>query len=69
MNISQVEIDSMEFWEYSNMVIYLTRIIEEENKRNGSNDIKGDHSKMMKSSQSQMSRNMSSAKASLPKVK
>lgn len=71
-HITQTEIDNMEFWEYTNFVIYLTKIIEEENKQStnaqkGSQpDSQKSYRDMMRSSQSKLSRNMSNFKS--PKI-
>lgn len=62
-HISQVELNSMEFWEYNNFAVYLTKIIEEENKRNGSGGTEStsnSYNDALKSSQRKMSNSMSS---------
>lgn len=61
LHISQIELDNMEYWEYNNLVVYLTKIIEEENKaQNGENP----YSNNMKD----MQRNMKMPKFSAPKI-
>lgn len=51
---SQKDIDELEYWVFSNMIVFLTQIIEEENKRNGAGqegaDPASEHKKMMSQS-------------------
>lgn len=72
MHISQTDIYKLEYWEYNNLLVYLTRIIDEENKRNNpdgaSSSAKDQHSGMMKSSQNMMKSNMRSSKNMMKKM-
>ena len=64
---SQKDIDESEYYVYANMIVFLTRIIEEENKRNGAGQ-ENDHTQDYKRMMSQSKRNFSPGKISTPKI-
>lgn len=70
LNISQNEINELDFWEYSNLVVYLTRIIQEENERNGAShkDATSGYQDTMRSQQNAFKSQMANMKMPKPKL-
>jgi hypothetical protein len=68
LHISQIEINQLEYYVYSNMIVFLTRIIEEENNRNGANQEGADHSAEYKKMMSASKKNFSPSKMKYPSI-
>ena len=68
LTISQIDIDQLDYYVYSNMIVFLTRIIEEENKRNGAGQEGTDHSSEYKKMMNSNKRNFNPSKIKYPSI-